>query len=501
MAYNLPPPWDPGFALPANVRDEGLERRAFVTKHMPRGTYDQPKVGTGGYAVPQYVMDEGYGQGTFTTKWRPRGTYDLPVPHWLDKRSKVIAESKEPGGGTKVTFAALSGTELPALYTDFGQRAAHIILSRVERVPAGGRKAALKAILDRIDPTLWKRVAELAIGIQKTGVSAPNALYPALAQAMSTGIAAEVVQAGLRRAAPQPRSLLGLGCYRTALGALPGGGAAVWPGTSSAEQIAGTTTRTPAGKVLQIGPFAIPLEQKSSTYGPANLPAAAYDDLMKRIATRGQWMMQAGGAQADAYQVPTTNYGLKYGWPRVVSVMGSTGTVLKSDGPRSDRYVHRLVTEGSQPIYYFQHPTAGKRYGVYAKFVGSPSSPQWEISWKENEPDAITQTFSFLGSLPAKIIDLVGDVVDAVGNLACKVASSPLGPAAGAAASVAAGAPPEAGAAGAVIAQNICGGSGSGSGVPPGVPTTSSSILPLAIAGGVALVAVVLLKKKKASPP
>ena len=39
MPFNLPPSWDPGYALPDNVKDEGLERRAFVTKQMPRGTY------------------------------------------------------------------------------------------------------------------------------------------------------------------------------------------------------------------------------------------------------------------------------------------------------------------------------------------------------------------------------------------------------------------------------------------------------------------------------
>jgi len=108
MPYNLPPPWDPGFALPQNVRDEGIQRQAFVTKQMPRGTYDQPNVGTGGYAVPQYVMDEGYGQGTFTTKWPPGGTVMIPVPHDLNQRPKVVAEQKLPGGGRAVTIVRRS---------------------------------------------------------------------------------------------------------------------------------------------------------------------------------------------------------------------------------------------------------------------------------------------------------------------------------------------------------------------------------------------------------
>lgn len=105
MAYNLPPPWDPGFALPQNARDEGNQRQAFATKQMPRGTYDQPKVGHGGYAVPQYVKDEGYGQGTFTSKWLPPGTYTTPkIPHWQNHRPVVLSEQKLPGGGRAITI-------------------------------------------------------------------------------------------------------------------------------------------------------------------------------------------------------------------------------------------------------------------------------------------------------------------------------------------------------------------------------------------------------------
>lgn len=111
MPYNLPPPWDPGFALPQNAKDEGDQRQAFVTKQMPRGTYDQPSVGYGGYAVPQYVKDEGYGQGTFTSKWLPNGTYTVPkIPHWQNNRPTVVSEQKLPGGGRKITIKRMAAT-------------------------------------------------------------------------------------------------------------------------------------------------------------------------------------------------------------------------------------------------------------------------------------------------------------------------------------------------------------------------------------------------------
>lgn len=111
MPYNLPPPWDPGFALPKNVTDEGDQRQAFVTKEMPRGTYDQPTVGYGGYAVPQYVKDEGYGQGTFTSKWLPPGTTTMPpIPHWQNNRPKVLSETRLPGGGRRIVIQHRAAT-------------------------------------------------------------------------------------------------------------------------------------------------------------------------------------------------------------------------------------------------------------------------------------------------------------------------------------------------------------------------------------------------------
>lgn len=103
MPYNLPPPWDPGYALPQNAKDEGIERQAFVTKEMPNGTYYQSSVGYGGYAVPQYIKDEGYGQGTITTKWLPGGTITTPpVPHWQNQRPQVVSETRMKGGGRRI---------------------------------------------------------------------------------------------------------------------------------------------------------------------------------------------------------------------------------------------------------------------------------------------------------------------------------------------------------------------------------------------------------------
>lgn len=128
MPYNLPPPWDPGFALPSNAKDEGIQRRAFVTKQMPNGTYDMPNVGTGGYAVPNYVMKEGYGQGAMITKWLPPGTITQPqVPHYLNNRPQVAAEVKLPGGGRKIAIVRKVGVPTMQAVSDFTLDAATVV--------------------------------------------------------------------------------------------------------------------------------------------------------------------------------------------------------------------------------------------------------------------------------------------------------------------------------------------------------------------------------------
>lgn len=122
MAYRLPSAWDPGYAMPKNALDEGLERRAFTTKWTPRGTYDNPAVSKtpGGYAIPKYVQDEAYGQGARVTSWQPSGTYNGPkIPHYLNQRPQVAIAATSPGGAKVVTVrrhaAALSGVDASSL--------------------------------------------------------------------------------------------------------------------------------------------------------------------------------------------------------------------------------------------------------------------------------------------------------------------------------------------------------------------------------------------------
>jgi len=268
MAYNLPPAWDAGFALPKNVRDEGLQRRAFVTKQMPRGTYDDSTDGTAGYNVPQYIKDEGTGQGAFTTFWQPRGTYNGgKVPHWLNKRPTVTGVIPLPGGGQQITMQpAGMGDDAPMgePFDTYGQKAAQLIISRFQTVPQPQRQKAMRAFLDSVDKSLWTRTTDIFNRyVQQQKIPPANAFPLALARALSTGITAEIIATGLRRTAPQANSLLGLGCYGCAafLGAMgddtagcqaaPAGYTWIYGATVNGQAIPGHWAKAAAGQPVQ----------------------------------------------------------------------------------------------------------------------------------------------------------------------------------------------------------------------------------------------------------
>jgi hypothetical protein len=285
MAYGLPPPWDSGYALPGNVLDEGLQRRAFVTKQMPRGTYYQSSVGDGGYAVPQYVLDEGYGQGAFVTKWAPSGSYPgKRIPHWLNARPQTVADRSLPDGGQKITIQrGMGGIQsepaMPNPIATYGQRAATQLMNRMATLPPAHRKTVLKATLDQVDPKLWTRTAQLANKYHGQGMPAAQALHQGLAHAMSAGIARELVDTGLRRQPPQPRSLLGLGCYgcAVALGAVhlqaDGGG-----GGGGVSLPAGGGLSLPPRPAPAPTPAPVPIAPPvATTPGPAPTPSQASD--------------------------------------------------------------------------------------------------------------------------------------------------------------------------------------------------------------------------------
>lgn len=217
MAFNIAPPWNPGFALPDNVKDEGLERHAYVTEMLPRGTADRnARVSTGGYVVPQYVLDEGLDRGTYTTAMSPRGTR-ANVPHYLNQRPQKSGgilgrisffagkpaatgpTGMTPLGGTDYSALAHPATPEPALpepFASFGRRAASEILGRVGQLPVNQREGELKKILHRLDPSAWARTVAMTKRYRAQGVHPTQAIPRALSRALGTGLAAEMLHKG-----------------------------------------------------------------------------------------------------------------------------------------------------------------------------------------------------------------------------------------------------------------------------------------------------------------
>jgi hypothetical protein len=544
MAYNLPAAWDPGYVLPENVRDEGLERRALVTKQMPRGTYDNPSVGTGGYAVPQYVKAEGYGQGTFTTKWQPSGSYNGPaIPAWLNQRPRVVKSQPAPGGGRVVTVQALGDdAPLPLVFDQYGRRAADALLSRVARLPAGQREPALRAILTQVDKSLWSRTQTITKRYLAQGVPLAKAFPEALARALSVGIAAEIIDTGLRRSAPQAQSLLGLGCYGpTAMGAIkvdPESGPRPTTRTPTPiVQVTGTGEKAPPPpplpkEIMVAGlPFSTTalrawgIGTPSSTVAnraappdvmiqsPEAIPQATIDFLRDKLltpvaneATRSfcsddamtgfpewdasTWFARLGITCESKMNLHPLN------WLRTAS--GPFARVKNESGGDLVLHIRLYKRDISQP-----HNTETNPLVLKAWLSRVPDPGFWTTVWKTATWLPMTIAEKVIAPIAVPItkgtIDAVKGGLDKLGELACDLLNTPgVAQAAGAVGATAAGVPPQAGAAagatGAKIAQGACGTKPPPEPTPP-PPPPPTSILPLAILGGAAVIAILLTGK------
>ncbi len=556
--YNLPAPWDPGFAMPKNALDEGLERRALVTKQAPRGTYDQPAVGGGGYAVPEYVMDEGYGQGAFTTSWMRRGSQER-VPYPLNQHPH--ARVRPAGRGVqRVSFAGLGdidATALPSAYRNFGARAAQRVLAHVGALPPPHRKAALRQVLDQIDPALWGRVDQLAQPAVRAGVHPTRALSDALGHAMAAGMAAEVVKVGRSRRAPQARSLLGLGCYGPQGPGASGLGAVMQSLGDAVQSLipsSSTTTvgctgyswnaatggwqRTRAGQADVPGPNGSGCTTTITVHTGGNAATAqatqqsqaamrniqyvsigpftlAYD--ATGVGQLGMPVSMLTPAMADAVNkaaADATNAAIHLQQVELAASGGAIALLTLSvpgvdcvtgygnaSAERSKKLVTRgegnyavdVVIHGKTPIFKYKHPVTGKSCGLFLSSTGTAEKPR--ILLKGRTLSMSDKLWSGITSLASSIVGTVSSAVSDVAGLACQLVSSQAGVAAGAAVGAAVG-NPAAGQVGAQIASGMCASPAGSQGLLPAAP--SSNLLPLAIAaGGIGLVFLVTKKKAK----
>lgn len=234
--YNLPHPWDPGYAIPKYVMGEPPERGVFVTEWLPRGTIPT--------LVPEYFAKPGE---------KILGRADAELGGLGSLGGSCLGGSSLSGhtlsghtlrghslGATEWSMGkrtGLSGSNGRADYGKYGQKAAAKMIAAVKRLPAGQRSDALTAAMKKLDPSLPARCQKYTAQAQAAGAGPAAALQAGLARAISEGVLGELDRVGRSRRAPHPGSLLGMGCSRarSALGATFG--AAV-----SASQIGGATT-------------------------------------------------------------------------------------------------------------------------------------------------------------------------------------------------------------------------------------------------------------------
>lgn len=486
--YNLPPPWNPGYAIPEATYDEGLRRQAFVTAMMPRGTYSAPKVGSGGYALPKYVKDEGYGQGTFTTSWLPRGYYGPDLPHYLDQTfSKIVGDQPTAGGngvildmetlgdawgggGAPVSYVA------PDIYGTYGKRAAAAIITHVQRLPAPNRAAAMKSMMDKIDSSLYSRAGKYTSQLAKRGLPAKAAMANGVAIAMREGFVNELTKLGKTRAAPQSTSLLGLGMYEQALGAI----------TLAQVAAKGAGLSSKATKQLRVGPFVLSLKSgqgnKVVYNGKGLTPAMATElqaDLNKAFAR--EVAMDIAGANLTTYtgfRGATTTFkaeGLPSGWKASGGLGIPSGKVPKAP------------LWGSRPIAYFDHPETKDRQGLYIHTHPDGKLDMW---WQRE-----TTLAEAVGIALRFLVAVIEDVAEAVGDALKTIACSTVGAPGAAGAAAIAGGP--AAAVGTGLAAGMCGNAP----MPMPQPAPSTPILPILLIGGGALVLMAALKHKKKGKP
>lgn len=201
--YNLPPSWNPGYAIPKYVMDEPPARGTFTTSWLPRGTISQvPRdLGTSfkpGFVLPPSVKEEEYGQNPFTTQWMPRGTIFGPVPEFGPNPSKELL------GRPMTNLGSLGDDTLSAGATTtrdpigkYGQTAASYMLRRLAIIPsAEQRSKALRAVFDSIDTSLAGKVEVETSRLQRKGMAPAAALQKAIATSMSAGMQKELVDLG-----------------------------------------------------------------------------------------------------------------------------------------------------------------------------------------------------------------------------------------------------------------------------------------------------------------
>lgn len=205
-------PFDPNYALPANVRVEPPGRGTVTSRQLPRRTIDRIFLGDDapynpgpGYSVGQPVkrvkkpvvlhrqklLKGGPGAGT---PW----TGGFVVPLWAREPWNGAEGTKQLPRRTVDTMIPnyLGDDAGPAPLRQFGADAASVIAAGLLKVPPSERNSYLRQTCNALDPGLYGRTRSLAAEYERKGMAPGAAARAALAAALSSGLVLSVVTAG-----------------------------------------------------------------------------------------------------------------------------------------------------------------------------------------------------------------------------------------------------------------------------------------------------------------
>jgi hypothetical protein len=86
----------------------------------------------------------------------------------------------------------------------YGQKAAALLIQELKAVPVGKRDAALREVLDQVDPKLYPAYKKRSASLKSIGLSVNDAQRQALADSFSQGLTKEFMRLGKKGKAPAP---------------------------------------------------------------------------------------------------------------------------------------------------------------------------------------------------------------------------------------------------------------------------------------------------------
>jgi hypothetical protein len=388
-------------------------------------------------------------------------------------------------------YLGLSGS-IDDVISRYGADTASGMIASIKRLPPTERGSSMKAAMANVDSTLQRRAQTYALAAQARGASSAQALEQGLARALSEGVVDELARLGSGRATPKPGSLLGLGL-------------------SGPDDLgAGDVTKDYSNRRVQVGPFTFPVGEKPFVLVDGAKALDVLPGSMSRAIRRALVISQREADQlAPAMAIsgdltkklllqkaPTSKF-----WQDVLGIRPTETVTMRAISPRMTEGKWSDDDDGrAMPIATFDHPVSGNKWGIFFSISGPkerPYSGQLYVKWLPQKP-WYARAFSWLASLPAKIINAIGDAIEWVKDHTCDLVNkiAPIAQQAGAAPDPRA----QAVAAGAQIATSLC----APPPPPPPPPQSSSMLMWLLLAGGGVLVLALAANARtagKKSPP